>query len=314
MQKKRLQNKISESRWLLTFVSPIILAIWIFIGFIDHTAIIPLLCLFFSTYLMLELNNTNALIRIYSRMASCSFLVLTTVAINELTMLPSAIITLCTLGFYTCAFRCYQDEQSQGWIFYAFLCIGLSSLVWVQILYFVPLLWLLIAKNMLALKLKPFISSLFALTLPYIFAFPYTLYIGEPQFLLNHFVALGQFDTFFDYEQMSIPQIITGIFLLLCSLIGSVHYIRQKRNDSIRTRLLYGCFISINSFALIFLILQPQHYACLVGIIIASISPLLGHFFALTRTAVTNFTFKFLSIITIAILAYNLWILLPNFF
>lgn len=148
---------------------PIAVAVWAVVGYFDHAAILPLLCLVFSTYLMMELNNSNALIRIYSRMISCSFLVLTTMATFQFTSIRAAIVILCTVGYYIIAFRCYQDTQSQGWTFYAFLCVGLSSVVWVQTLLFVPMLWIIMRTNLLALSLRSFVSSIFGLVFPNLF-------------------------------------------------------------------------------------------------------------------------------------------------
>ncbi|MBF1445641.1 MAG: hypothetical protein HXN53_07700, partial [Prevotella nigrescens] len=73
-----------------------------------------------------------------------------------------------------------------------------------------------------------------------------------------------------------------------------------------RTRMLYSFFIQMNTLSIIFLCLQPQHFDALLGIIIASTAPLIAHFFALTNTKFTNFTFKFLALGTIAITVFNL--------
>lgn len=147
MQRKRIQNKISESRWSLPVIAPLAISIWVMACLTDISVIPSLLCVVFSTYLMMELNNANALIRIYSRIISCTFLLLATMAMYHFVHLRAAIVVLCTVGFYTCSFRCYQDNRSPGWIFYAFLCVGCSSVVWVQTLYFVPLLWLMVGRN-----------------------------------------------------------------------------------------------------------------------------------------------------------------------
>ena len=80
--KKRLQDKIAGSRFSLPITALLILAIWIVGGIADNGRYLNLGIFAISTYLMVELNNSNALIRVYSRMVSCTFLVVTT-------MLPS---------------------------------------------------------------------------------------------------------------------------------------------------------------------------------------------------------------------------------
>ena len=80
---KRTQNKVAESRFTLSVVVAYAIAIWLVSGMlipqlplttegIRQGAWIPFVCFMVSAYLMVELNNSNALIRIYSRTVSCS--------------------------------------------------------------------------------------------------------------------------------------------------------------------------------------------------------------------------------------------------
>ena len=75
MQQKRIQNRIAESRWTQAYVVSAAALVWVIAGIYNPSVIVPGICLLLSTYLMMELNNANALIRIYSRMVSCSFIV-----------------------------------------------------------------------------------------------------------------------------------------------------------------------------------------------------------------------------------------------
>lgn len=306
MAQKRIQNIIAESRWSLTIMSVCAIAVWSAVALTNIYVLPSLLCMLFSTFLMMELNNTNALIRIYSRMVSCCYMAFTTMATFQFISYRAAIIVLCIVGFYTCIFRCYQDFHSPGWTFYAFLCFGLSSIVWVQTFYFLPILWILMATNLLAPSAKNYVSSFFGILLPNIVAIGVKLYLGDLQSIIDHFGNLIVFEKFFDYGILSIGEIVTALWVILCAIIGTTHFIRQKRSDSIRNRMLYGMFITINSAAIISLFLQPQHYDALLGIMIASTSPLLAHFIALTHTKLTNFVFKLLLLGTIVIMVFNL--------
>ncbi len=314
MQQKRLQNVIAESRWLLPVVTPFAILIWGIVSLFDYSAIPSLVCLMFSTYLMIELNNENALIRIYSRMVSCCFMVFTTMATFQFISIRAAIVILCIAGFYTCAFRSYQQHTAQGWLFYAFLCIGISSIVWVHTLYLLPLLWLLLATNLLAASAKNYVASVLGVLLPNLLYVGYFLWNGNLDTFLAHYTALAEFETICNYELLSISQIITAAWIILCAIIGTSHCLIEKRNDNIRTRMLYGAFIAIAWFSIVFLCLQPQHFEALLGCIITSASPLIGHYFALTHSKLSNFTFKVIALGTIILTMYNLWAVLPNIF
>ena len=136
MQKKRIQNKISESRWTTSFVLPISFLVWTLAAYRNIAVILPTVCMLLSTFLMMRLNHNNGLIRIYSRMVSCSFLVLATLDATRFTSLSQAIVMLGGVGFFTSAFMAYQKSVSPGYIFYAFLCVGISSIIWTQVIFF----------------------------------------------------------------------------------------------------------------------------------------------------------------------------------
>lgn len=307
MQKKRIQNKIAESRWTQVYVVSSAALVWIIAGLHHPAVIVPGICLLLSTYLMMELNNANALIRIYSRMVSCSFVVFATMAVFMFPSIRAAIIMLGVVGFYTFSFRCYQDTHAPGWTFYAYFCVGMASIVWVQSLFFLPVLWIIMRTNILAMSPRNFVASVLGLLLPYWFLAGYLAVKGDISILVNHFTQLAVFTEPFNLTTLNINQIITLSFVLLCAVIGIFHFLNQKRNDNIRTRLFYQVFITIDLAAIVFIFLQPQHYEALLSILIVTTAPLIAHFFALTRTRITNWMFLTLLYSTIIITLINLW-------
>ena len=90
-------------------------------------------------------------------------------------------------------------------------------------------------------------------------------------------------------------------------LIGIVHYSRLGYQDKTRTRLLHEIFITVDIVSILFLALQPQYYAILLSIIIVNTSPLIAHFLTLTHTWLTNIAFHLIIVITLALIAYNVW-------
>ena len=314
MQQKRIQNRIAESRWTQAYVVSAAALVWVTAGLHNLAVIAPGICLLLSTYLMMELNNANALIRIYSRMVSCSFLTLTTMAVFMFPSIQSAIIMLGIVGFYTFSFRCYQDTHAPGWTFYAYFCIGMTSIVWVQVLFFLPILWIVMRTNLLTMSLRNFVASLLGIMLPYWFYAGYLAAKGEITLLADHFIQLAVFTEPFRFISLNISQITTLSYVLICAVIGIIHFLNQKRNDNIRTRLLYQSFITIDLAASVFLFLHPQHYDALLSILIATTAPLIAHFFALTRTRITNWMFLILFYAAIIITLFNLWTFLHTSF
>ena len=143
---KRTQNKVAESRFTLPVVMAYAIAVWLASGLLLPSipfssnillrgAWVQFVSFLLSAFLMVELNNGNALIRIFSRMVSSSFIVLACAANMLFGSMAGAIVQLCVVASLTTFFHSYQDKQSMGWIFYTFLFIGLASTVFVQILY-----------------------------------------------------------------------------------------------------------------------------------------------------------------------------------
>ena len=87
--------------------------IWAFTGLNDYSMLPSLGMMIVAAYFMVELNNSFSLIRIYSRMVSCSFIVLTTAAMPLFKDLHVPVVTLCLVLFYTFSFQCYQGQTGR---------------------------------------------------------------------------------------------------------------------------------------------------------------------------------------------------------
>ena len=262
-------------------------------------------CFLVSAYLMVELNNSNALIRIYSRMVSSSFLVLICSGAFLFSSMSGAIVQLCVVGTYFLLFRCYQDKQSVGWTYYSFLCVGLASIVFPQTFFYVPLLWAIMFFQLSSLSWRTFFASIVGLLTPYWFLLPVLLYQEQYDWPLRHFSALAEFS--YDYTQLKVNQLLLFVFVVALGITGTVHYARKKSADNIRIRLFYGCFIMMWLSAALFLVLQPQHYDFLIRIMIINVSPLIAHFLSLTYTRVTNIAFYVICAVAVLLTFFNLW-------
>lgn len=136
---KRLQNKVSDSKLSLPITSVYAIGVWVLAGLIQEAWWIQFGCFTLSVYLMAVLNNSNALIRIHSRMVSCSFIILTCTACFLFASLHEAVCTMLMAATYVVLFQTYQDKEAPGLTFYSFLLLGLSSLVDIQIICLLPL-------------------------------------------------------------------------------------------------------------------------------------------------------------------------------
>jgi len=315
---KRRQNRVAESRMTLPVVMAYSIAIWLLSGLLLpdvpmtfgglwRGAWVQLACFLMSVYLMVELNNGNALIRIFSRSVSCSLAILTCAANFLFESMGGGIAALCYVAFYVMLFHTYQDKESAGWTFYAFLFIGLCSTVFIQILYFLPLFWFIMYLQLSSFSARTFAASVIGLLTPYWFLLPIAIWQRRLDLLATHFMKLAEFPLPGDYSQLTIGQVLVLVFVIGLGLTGIIHFQRNLSADNIRIRLLYGCFILMWCATLIFLGLQPQHFDVLLRLLIINTAPLIGHFLALTRTRVTNIAFHVMVAIAILLTILNLW-------
>lgn len=304
---KRTQNRIAESRWALPICAAYTLLICIISGLFVEGIWVQLALTAVATLLMVELNNRNSLIRIYSRMVSCSFLVLTMMTPHKIESTDGCIVSVCFVAFHLALFHAYQDKKATGYVLWAFTAIGIASTVWIQILLFVPVLWVLTGTNILALSMRTFVASIMGILLPYWFISAYYIYMGDITPLVNHVVAIAEFGQPFEFYNCSINDILPLGFIALLAITGSIHFLRTSYMDKIRTRMIYEMFITMTIVTMVLIILQPQHANIATHMLIISTAPLIGHFLALTSTKITNIASLTFMAIALVITALNLW-------
>lgn len=304
---KRTQNRIAESRWALPICAAYTLLICIISGLFAEGIWVQLALTAVATLLMVELNNRNSLIRIYSRMVSCSFLVLTMMTPHKIESTEGCIVSMCFVAFYLALFHAYQDKKATVYVLWAFTAIGIASTVWIQILLFVPVLWVLTGTNILALSLCTFVASIMGILLPYWFISAYYIYMGDITPLVNHVVAIAEFGQPFEFYNCSINDLLPLGFIALLAITGSIHFLRTSYMDKIRTRMIYEMFITMTIATVVLIILQPQHANIATHMLIISTAPLIGHFLALTSTKITNIASLAIMATALVITALNLW-------
>ncbi len=304
---KRAQNRIAQSRWSLPVTAIYGLLVFLLSGMAEQRLWPQLLIVSASTMMMVILNNSNSLIRIYSRMVSCTFCAAMFMIPFLFTSLRTGVAQLSFIVYLFFLFHAYQDKGAVGRVFYAYLSLGIGSLAQVELLYLVPLLWVFQATNVLSYSFRTYSASLLGLLVPYWFVGGYWLYMGLPEEFVRHFLPLTTWHPFFDYSSIDIHRWFTVSFVGLLGIIGSVHFLAYSYQDKIRTRMIYEMFIGLEVCFLAIIFLQPHYFDLLLSLLIVTVSPLIGHFFALTRSRITNIMFFVLILAALSLTLYNVW-------
>lgn len=304
---KRFQNRAAESRIALPLTGGYAFLVCAAGGLFADQLWVQFALLAVSSFLMMILNNANALIRIYSRMVSCSFLMLAVMSHFLFVDIRCGIVQTCFIAFYLFLFSAYQNIHSVGRVFYAFLMLGIASTMFVQVLFFVPVVWVLLSTNIMVRSLRAYVSSLFGLVVPYWFLAAYYIYVGQTDLLAGHFMQIADFGSVAAWGEMPLSHIVTTSFVTILSVVGMIHFRLNNYKDKIRTRMLFEIFSVLALCTILFIILQPQHLDYLLALLIVSTSPMIGHYIALTHTFITNISFYVMIAVTLILTCFNIW-------
>lgn len=288
---KRLQHRIAASRYALPVTALYAVAVCLACGLWQHRLWLQLAALAVSTYLMVLANNRHGLIRIYSRMVSCAYLMLWMAACYLFPSAEAGLIAVCLAAFHTILFHAYQDKQSMATVYYAFCFIGIASLPFVQVLWLVPVLWVLLATKVLAMSARTFVASLLGLLTPYWLGGAYYIYRYGLQAAADHFAALARWAPLCRLGDLTLPRLLTLSLVALLGMVGIVHFLRTSYRDKIRTRMIYEYLMVLEGALVVYIVLQPQFADQLLPALIVTTAPLIGHYAALSEGRIANIAF-----------------------
>lgn len=306
MNLKELLKTVTTSRDTLPVICGYSLFLTICFGLFPKGLWGQGLCLAISAYLMVLLNNTYSLIRIYSRMVSSTFLVLSMMCPFLAGSMHGNLSTILFIAFYFLLFRTYQDHHAPGTVMYAFACLGIISTQFIQITFLLPVVIPLLYSRMFAGNAKTLTAAFMGYLLPYWIWTGWALWHGTMAELGTHLMGIIDFDLSLHMPELHV--LLSLLLLLALVIISTIQCLNDSAADKIKTRMLFDAFIWIDVFAMAFLLLQPQHSDYLMRIIIVSSSPLIAHYFTLSEDGkVTPYVFIASIALIVSLTVYNIW-------
>ena len=323
MVNARFQNKVAGSVFTLPICIVIAVALW----WLPQRAfsvphILGLVLCLLTTYVVMETNAQQHIIRIRTRMMSCVWLMLTACLAFMHPLGEPIIAAACLCISYMLLFRCYQRLRPQAFVFHAFLMLSIGSFFAPVMLAMAIPFFLYIALLLRSLTKKAFWAGILGLIAPYwCYAFWYfitgkidpskiTLPIGRIPFLdypFDYQVLLRYIKT---EELLSLPFSVqvSAAFIILLSIVSIVHYMRTNYDDKIRVRMILYIYMTQTLLLMVFLVLQPAHYETTMALLVASASPLIAHYFSLTGSILSNSFFVLSLLLTAGMATLNLWL------
>ena len=305
----KLQLDIATGRLTLPVVILLSLFLWI-ISTQSWTELGSLAIIAATGYLMIEMNTAFYLIRTRTVFQVCIYWYsMTSLFFLHPFSWAQFVPLLFVLAMYQ-LFHSYESSSAPTWIYHGFLFIGLASLAFPQLLYFVPL-FLIGTLSFRSLNAKGLLASFLGLSTPYWFLFGHAFYHDEMHLFYAPFQELSNFYPI-NYHAIPNHVLVEWGFITCLLLITSIHYLLVSYQDKTRTRTYLSFIVAISIWTAIFIALQPQHIYILLPVQLIGTSYLATHLFTLTRNRFSNIFFLVIILIYITLTSYNLWMLFFN--
>jgi len=202
---------------------------------------------------------------------------------------PASAGVFCLILAIYQTFNAYHDKSSVSLSFNASFLIGLGSLLWVNLLWFLPILWIGM-YNFRSFAARTFLASFLGAATVYWFLIAWCAYQQDFSLLSK------MFSSFFLIRYIAMGSIlrVNGLFLLLLltlSIISFLNIVTRDTEDTFRTRQFHSFLMLTGSWALIgfFLFEQSSKEFLQAACIPASI--LISHLFTMSRGKAAQWIF-----------------------
>lgn len=262
-----------------------------------------------TTYICMETNGVQNIIRIRTRMMACVWLVLASCLAFMHPFDTPAISAVCMALSYYLLFRCYQLYDSTAWVFHSFLFLGIGSLFTAIMLPMGLLYFIYLIGFLRSLTWRGFLAGVLGLAVPYLGWGAWCFLTDKTDsllyFITSHFMWYPiSWETL---TNLSVNWMVSMGVVILLSLVGAFHYLQTKFNDKIRVRMILYIYTVQTILFILYLFLQPQEFQNTMALLVVSACPLIAHYFSLTRSWLSN-AFFILSMLLCGTMAYfNLW-------
>ena len=197
------------------------------------------LCLL-TTYIVMETNARQHIIRIRTRMMSCVWLMLAA-SLSFMHPMEGPIIAAAFMcaGYYL-LFRCYQRHRPQAIAFHAFLMLGLGSF-WAPVMLPMAIpFYLYLAIFLRSLTRKAFWAGVLGIIVPYWCYAVWCFVMKDMESFVGKLTDMVQFEMPSIEAVRSLPFVwqVSAAVVALLSIVSILHYLRTNYDDKIRVRMI----------------------------------------------------------------------------
>ena len=188
-----------------------------------------------------------------------------------------SVVLLCLVIIIYELFDSYQSPEATGKFFNIGVLIGVSGLLLPQVLWIIPLLWI-VMYQFRSLSLKGFASSLTGILIIYWFVLAWCVWKHDFSMFSSLFSSITDFEiisttTLFQSYRISIAVV---IFLLIPAFL---HIKTVASSNSVRVRMMLSFLLNMSAWSLVLIFLYGKNTDSFFAIMYLSVSILATYFF-----------------------------------
>lgn len=286
MGRRWLQNKVAESRLTLPVSVALFIVVRLFQGVeVSFTAAAAALLCLCTAAVMLETNVALQILRVRSRLGESLWLLLAAAMPFLYGLDAPAVCAFCLAAGMGLLLCCYQNRNAVLLVFHSFLFLGAGSLLSPVMIPLALLFYFCLAFLMRAFSWKGLWAGIVGLLTPYWCWVAWEACVGDVMRVADHVLALWLW--VLDWDGLSLLPAVwllpVWCLLVFFGLTGIIHYMRKRYDDKIRTRMMLYVYVCVTVFLHVAFLLLPGQRMELLAMMAVSTSPLMAHYWAMTR-------------------------------
>lgn len=269
------------------------------------TYLIGMLLMFGGAFLLHRANYILVLIREKTLLPFLFYVLFISTNPDFLPLKSTSLGVFCLILAIYQLFTSYHNPEATGKAYNAALLIGIGSLLWIHILWFIPLFWIGM-YNFRTLNIRTFLASLLGAGTVYWFLLAWCLWFRDFTPFTIPFATLFKIRFFFSAEiGIAAWAGIGGILLL--TTVSAVNIITHEYEDVLRTRQFLYFLITMTVWAFALYLLYAQASEEFLETACIPVSILIAHFFTVVRNKIAFWTFYATIALYIALLFLRIW-------
>lgn len=224
---------------------------------------------------------------------------------NFLPLSATSLGTFCLIIALYELFSSYHTPDQVGKAFNAALLIGIGSLLWIHILWFLPMFWYGM-RAFRVFNLRGFIASLLGVGIVYWLLFGWNLLIYDIHSFTAPFSSLLKIHPL-EVDEWDFWQTTTVVWLVIMTIIASINILIHEYEDNLRTRQFLSFLILFACWAFGLFIFYEQTFDELMEIACIPCSILLSHYFTVRRGKIVFGIFLLTLALFIARFIAHIW-------